>query len=188
MSYSNQLEIAAKNFSGKKGKYLDLGSGSGRESLFMAEKDFSVVSVDLSETEIRKLEKSACAKKLKNIKTIQADIAQFKIKPASFDVISVHRVIHFLEKEKARKVLKWAVEGVREGGYLSVIAFTTNDPGLKKYGKRNFYFKPQEAFSYFRKNIRIMSYSEGMVSDSGHPGKSRSHRHDIVCVLLKKWG
>lgn len=57
------ISIGANNFK----KILDLGCGDGRDAIFFAKNGLRVVAVDFSNTVIKKLEKRAAGKNIKNM-------------------------------------------------------------------------------------------------------------------------
>jgi ubiquinone/menaquinone biosynthesis C-methylase UbiE len=91
---------------------LDLGCGVGRHSLLFAQRKFKVTALDLSESGLEKLSKSAREKQL-SIKTVLADVASLPFKDASFDAVLAYHSIFHVDSEgmvsainEVRRVLK----------------------------------------------------------------------------------
>lgn len=77
----------------------DVGAGTGRFSLFLAQKGFKVTSIDYSQNMLKILQERAKKSKL-NISTIRADITKI-FQAKKFDaIVSVHVLMHINEWEK----------------------------------------------------------------------------------------
>jgi SAM-dependent methyltransferase len=68
------------------GTALDLACGAGRNALFLAERGFSVMGVDISREGLRRLARRADERRL-SVQAVHADLERFGVRPASFDVI-----------------------------------------------------------------------------------------------------
>ena len=76
-------------------KILEVGSGSGSDSVFLAKKGAKVTTLDFSKNAIKSAQKIAKQHKVK-IKTINADCQKIPIKDNSFDLVfSVGLIEHF---------------------------------------------------------------------------------------------
>lgn len=107
-----------------KGRVLDLAMAEGRNAVFMAKKGYQVEGVDISEVAIRRAKRLARENKVR-IKTIIADLANYQIKPDSYDVILV---IYYLD----RRLIPAMKKGLKKGG---VIVFENHTEGNLKYDK-----------------------------------------------------
>ena len=67
----------------KGNKALEIACGGGRNSVFMAQNDFEVTALDISELAIDSLNN----KNFPNIKALVADLEEYKIEKNSYDLI-----------------------------------------------------------------------------------------------------
>jgi SAM-dependent methyltransferase len=107
-SYPTEAAGVVKKFyqlaSGKKA--LDIAAGNGRNAVFLAHKDFSVDAVDISEVALAEF-----AGRYPNINAICADLDQFEIAPAHYDLIVN---VKFLN----RRLFPYIQEGLKPGGVV----------------------------------------------------------------------
>jgi tellurite methyltransferase len=109
---------------------LDLGCGIGRHALAMAERGFSVVAVDESETAIEALRQEANTRKL-HIDTIAADYFDAGFADASFDAIVSYNVIYHGDFDHFKKSVALCRRILKPGGKLFFTCPTREDG---KYG------------------------------------------------------
>ena len=107
-SYPTKVASVVKKFyhlaPGKKA--LDIAAGNGRNAVFLAHKGFSVDAVDISEVAV-----SEFASIYPNINAICADLDQFEIAPAHYDLIVI---VKFLN----RRLFPYIQEGLKPGGVV----------------------------------------------------------------------
>jgi len=114
-----------------RGKVLCLAEGEGRNAVFLAENGFSVTAVDSSDVGLKKAEKLASERNV-NIKTVHADLADFRIDREGYDVV-VSIFCHV--PPVTRKALhKQVVDGLRPGGFLVLEAYTPEQLQYKTGG------------------------------------------------------
>lgn len=180
-----------------RGKGLDLGSGTGKNSLYLASKGIEVQAVDLSRKALNLLKEEAKELGLP-VKTIKQDISDFPISPSSYDLILCLGSLMFLEPEKIALLSRRVMEGLAPGGLLFCSAYTIKDPSffsaermLKKISERLFkgrdgrflyFFAPGELESYFH-GLQAVFYAEGHSLDLKH---SLSHRHGWASLVARK--
>ncbi len=180
-----------------KGKGLDLGSGTGKNSLYLASKGLEVNAVDPSRKALNLLKEEAKELGLA-VKTIRQDFYQFSIEPSSYDVIICLGSLMFLSPEKIPLFSRKVVDGLAPGGLFFGSVFTTKDPSyfsaermLKKISERLFeskegrplyFFAPGELESHFN-GLQVVFYAEGHSLDLKH---SLSHRHGWASLVARK--
>ncbi len=103
------------------GRVLSLGEGEGRNAVFLAGQGFEVVGVDASVVALAKATRFARERGVA-ITTVQADLAQFPLGHAAWDVI-VSIWCHLLLPLRAR-VHRDVVAALRPGGIFLLEAYT----------------------------------------------------------------
>lgn len=161
------------------GKALDLGSGEGRNSIFIAKNGFDVTAVDISKEAIKGLEKHAKKEKVK-IKTFLEDIRNFKFNK-KYDVIFSTAVLHFLREDEAKKIVKKIKVNTLKNGLNLITAFTEENPN-KGFP---YLFKKGELKSYY-KDWEIISYKEFMTPLEKHGKDGKWHKHGMAAIIARK--
>jgi SAM-dependent methyltransferase len=136
------------------GRALDLASSEGRNSVFLAKHGFQVTGVDYSEVALAKARRLAHANRV-TIKTVNADLTDYTIKPESYDVILN---IDFHQ----RSLIPQIKRGLRRGGVVVYVGYT-EDQYKNEVGKaithREKLFKKGELKEIF-KDFKILVYKE----------------------------
>lgn len=118
----------------KKGRVLDLGCRDGADARYFARKGHTVDAVDMAPS----------IQSSKNLHVIQADIRDFKIKPAAYSVIICRHTLPFIEDKKAvRKIITDMSKGLTKDG---VLFFTL--------------FGPQDEFASMNKKMSFFTFKE----------------------------
>jgi tellurite methyltransferase len=141
------------------GKALDIASGSGRNSLFLADKGFVVDAVDISTVTANHL-----AGKHPNIHVICQDLDTWRIPENRYDLIVN---IRFLD----RRLFPFILDGLKNGGLLIFESFLDGD--TDKYC-----LKTNELLHAFS-NFRIVYYEEKKTGHTEH-----GDRFDKVASLV----
>ena len=127
LAYSNYKNYSSRiNLKGDE-KVLEVGSGRGNLSRFLAEKLHlgKLVCVDSSNYWINKARRRL--KKFNNIEFIEEDILNFKRKNY-FDSIVIHYILHDLEqKEKAVEIFK---DSLKKTGFIYIREPTRKEHGI----------------------------------------------------------
>jgi len=179
------------------GRGLDLGSGSGKNALYLASKGLEMQAVDISRKALSLLKEQAQILKL-NVQTFRQDIFQFPIEENKYDVILCLWSLMFSATEKIQEISRKIIAGLSPNGLLFASAYTVRDPSyfsaermLKNIGERLFesrdhrflyFFAPGELEGYF-KDLQIIFYAEGHSLDFKH---SCSHRHGWAQLIARK--
>ena len=122
------------------GKALDIACGNGRNSLFLAEKGFTVDAVDIS-----KVATSQLAGKHPNINVICTDLDTWNVQPNQYELIIN---IRFLD----RRLFPMIYEGLKPGGLLLFESFLD--------GKKERYRLQQNELLRAFQSFQIVYYEE----------------------------
>jgi SAM-dependent methyltransferase len=129
--YSNRPHQPATRFAKRAYKFikannlktlLDLGCGSGRDSIYFFNKGLKVTALDSSKTGINKL-RSQNGK----INALLEDIRNIKFKENSFDVIYAHLSLHYFDDETTKKIFDNLYRNLKRGGFIFARCKSTED-------------------------------------------------------------
>lgn len=137
----------------KSGTVLDVGSGNGRNAIFLAQKGFSVTAIDSDPHKMAALRSLATHKNLSIITSIgdARNLEDF----GSFDIVLATNILHFLNKEEIPPAIH-AIQKHTENGGLNVISVHTDKNPSES---RPYLFKEDELRNYYA-NWTILSYEE----------------------------
>ncbi|MDH5561583.1 MAG: class I SAM-dependent methyltransferase [Deltaproteobacteria bacterium] len=138
----------------KVGKALDIGAGTGRNSLFLSQQGFEVDSVDISELALERIEKNN-----PKIKTFHADLDDFELEENSYELIIN---INFL----LRRLYKPIIKALKKDGILIFQTFL-DSPHLENTTRtvhKAFYLKSNELLKAFGE-FQILFYEEKGILD-----------------------
>lgn len=130
------------------GRALDLGMGAGGNAVWLAERGFDVVGVDISPAAVGTAQRLAGNRGIA-LETHVADIRTFEIEPRSYVLVLASAVLHFLLPEEVLELATRIKAGLQPGGFVIAHVFTVDDPGyevLQEQGAvlvaRNTFFVP----------------------------------------------
>lgn len=149
------------------GKALDLACGSGRNSLFLAEKGYKVTAIDISPAAIKMAQEQALQKRLK-INWIVADLDKYVIR-GKYDVI-----LSFFYVNK--KMVSDITKSLNAGGILIFQSHMVPPVPSEEPHKDRFRFKPGELRLLF-KGLKVLDYEEGQLEEE-------SDRHYYLASLV----
>ncbi len=155
----------------KSGSVLDLGSGVGRHSLFLAKKGFKVTAVDNKSEFIAALKELARLQKLP-IQLVKDDVTTYLPKKR-FDVLISTMVLHFIPTKTQMKMIAIMQKHTSKNG-LNVLSSYTNK---NKKGVRPHPLTPGNLKKLYEKaGWKILYYNEGL----GQPAKDTSNKNKTV--------
>ncbi|MFH1393233.1 MAG: class I SAM-dependent methyltransferase [Patescibacteria group bacterium] len=186
----------------KNGVVLDIGSGNGRNSFFLAQNNFRVEALDINTQNVKNLK--ILSKQLNlNIKTKQLDVKKFKFQPRKYDLILAIQSLIWMKKTEFIKIIKKIKDSLKPEGIAIISGFTIEDMSylnLKSArsprGKNTFYSKSekrywqfldkQELKKCFDGDFKILYYKEKLIREKGHDELSKYHYHGIAEIVAKK--
>jgi SAM-dependent methyltransferase len=108
------------------GRALDLGAGDGETALWLVERGFQVVAVERDPSAFQRLRKIFVGS---GIVPHMADLQEFPLPPATYNLIVAQAVLHFLRPTQLWPLADRLVDALVPGGILLAEVFTTDDPG-----------------------------------------------------------
>ena len=127
LKYINEY---AKKVSAK--SILEIGAGTGRYSIALANEGFNVTAVELTEHNISVLKQKSTGNE--NLTTIQGNALDLSFLPDnSFDItLSLGPMYHLYTKENKIKALNEAIRVTKPNGYI-LVAYCMNEPTIVQF-------------------------------------------------------
>lgn len=163
----------------KKGTVLDVGAGTGKNSVFLSEKGFVVTALDRDRAALQALKKEAKSRGLR-IKTRLQSFSDFKASH-QYDIVLANNALHFLTPGRVAATIRRLKAATRSGG-LHVISVHTskNAPGSRPY-----LFKPGELKKYYS-DWNILAYEEKLGKPfRPSPGARAVQKHRAAVIAEK---
>ncbi len=153
---------------GGKKRALDIASGPGRNSVFLAEHGFKVDAVDSSKAGIemaRAFAEERGEGVKKNLNLIEADLTDFTIAPDRYDLI-----VNFYYLD--RGLIPQMEAGLKGGGYLVFETFTKEHGGFGAGSDPSHYLDTNELLRLVlnvpgEKKFQVLYYREGATFEEG---------------------
>jgi SAM-dependent methyltransferase len=161
----------------KKGDALVLAMGEGRNAVYLAQNEFNVTGVDISEVALEKCKKLAVERGV-IVKTVVADLTDYDMGKSQYDLITN---FYYYDKSLFPKV----IDALKPGGMFILEQFSIDHPKHgAKFGPRNpdYLVKPNELLEIF-KSFRMLYYEDVVVElDEGmHKGTAA-----VVRLIVRK--
>lgn len=113
------------------GTALDLGCGEGGDAIWLAEKGWSVVAVDISDTALGRATEEARSRGVADrIEFVQHDLSE-TFPDGTFDLVSSH-FLHSKVRLERPRILRKAAQAVRPGGLLMIVDHGSAPPWASK--------------------------------------------------------
>jgi tellurite methyltransferase len=107
---------------------LDVGSGQGRDAIYLASQDIAVTALDFSQAGMAFLTQYARAHSL-HIQTSVADAATYAYPAEEYDLVTATTLFDHLSADEQSAVAEGMMHALRPGGVGHVMVFTRDDPG-----------------------------------------------------------
>ncbi|MDZ7818533.1 MAG: methyltransferase domain-containing protein [Aliarcobacter sp.] len=144
---SEKLILAVKQTKGK--KVLDVASGAGRNSIYLANYGFDVEALDISSVALDILN----AKGYKNISCKLADLDNYEVPLNSYDFIVM---TNFLD----RTIISKLSNALKNDGILFIETYMQDDENEKAPSNPDFLLKKDELKTFFDEAFEILDYDE----------------------------
>lgn len=99
-------------------RILDIGCGYGKHSIYIAENNFNVTSIDINERTIEWLKGHIDRKSISNITLMQADINRLPFQDNYFDAVICASVLHHQTFSQIRNSISEIYRVLKHNGYL----------------------------------------------------------------------
>lgn len=104
---------------------LDIGTGTGRIIEVLSPHVGRAVGIDLSREMLQVARANLERSQLRNCVVRQGDMYQLPLSSESFDVVTIHQVLHFAEQPA--EVVSEAARVLRPGGRIAIVDFATHE-------------------------------------------------------------
>lgn len=156
---NKHIDILEKN---KDKEIIDLGCGTGADTLYLTERGYKVIACDYSEEALKILNKF-----IPEVKTIQIDISKtLPFQKESMGLIIADLSLHYFNNETTKNIVKEINRVLKPNGYLIVRVNSINDfnygAGSGKEIEKNFYLT-EDGYKRFFSEEDIRCYFEEFI-------------------------
>ena len=142
------------------GKALDIAMGSGRNTLYLAERGLEVEGDDISRENIQQALNRAQEHSLKiNARVADIEGDAYRIKKDAYDLIICFNYLY-------RPLIPMIKEGLRKGGIVIYETYLVEQADYGKPKNPAYLLKHNELLDMFR-DLRCLRYREGMIAGRG---------------------
>ncbi len=183
---SNLITIFENKFEANS-NCLDLGSGQGRDAIYLAGKGFKVTAIDSSDVAINQLNQKIKKEEITNLESVCSDVLSFEIIQEKYQVIIIINTLQFLPREKCLKLITNIKNKIALNGFVVIKAFTTSDSSFirNRDNTNNTFFTPNELKDLFD-DFKVLHHFEFIALDPGHGDKPEPHLHGIVELVAQR--
>jgi len=125
-----QKFLADSSFTAASPRVLDLGCGTGALAVFLAQRGFEVVAVDISPSAIEEARKQSIVRKTK-VEFCVADICDLNLPGASFELITDNHFLHCIVYDEERKSVLSKIHALLKPGGQYWIETMVGHPDMK---------------------------------------------------------
>jgi SAM-dependent methyltransferase len=133
------------------GRALDLGCGEGADAIWLAERGWQVVAVDISVIALQRAAADAEARRVAGRIDFQQHDLSDSFPSGSFDLVSA-QFLHSTVRLDRESVLRRAADAVAAGGTLVIVDHGTAPPWSQKLGHDHVLPSVEEVFASLRLN------------------------------------
>jgi tellurite methyltransferase len=162
---------------------LDMGSGEGRNALYLARHGIKVEAWDKDAREIGTL-KALAAKENLEIHAEVCDMRDFRIGYNNRDAIINSFSLHYLRPEDAIERLHHIRTSLKRGGYHAILQFTENGD-LARAGHQRFFPKVDETLKAYAK-WEIITKSVEMRPCAQRGPQGQELNNEVLVLLARK--
>jgi len=170
---------------------LDLGCGTGRDSLYFAHKGLKVTAADWSQSGLDQLQKLAEKRNVANLEVIQQDISKLTFKPNSFDVIYAHLSLHYFDDKTTREIFGKLHSVLKKDGLLFIKCKSTDDMlyGQGRKIEKNMYERENHVRHFFDKDYMTALLAKfQMIKVRKSSSVYHSYKSSFIEAIAKKSG
>ncbi len=157
----------------EKGLVLDLCSGDGTNSIYLASKGFQVMGVDISPTAV-KIAQSRCLKRKLSCDYFVGDVLKLKM-DKKFDLILDRGCFHHISKRKKTKFTRLVRNLLKDKGKFYLLCFSDKNPPYDKN------LTKEDIRRYFSEDFHIH-----FIKDSVHKEPSSMSKRYLYAVFMEK--
>ena len=150
-----------------RGRALDIACGKGRNAIYLAERGFTVVALDISSVALAEGQKLAATKQL-GIDWQQADLEGVHLDESAFDLIVN---INYLQRPLIAQIKR----AVKIGGHVVFETFLIDQKTIGHPSNPEFLLGHNELLEHFG-DFRVLYYRAGLFTDNGE----KSYRAGIL--------
>jgi cyclopropane fatty-acyl-phospholipid synthase-like methyltransferase len=157
----------------KKGTVLDLCSGDGTNSIYLASKGFKVVGVDISPTAI-KIAKERCVKRNVLCDYVTGDVMKIKL-DKKFDLILDRGCFHHISRQNKPTYVQRVHQSLKKRGKFYLLCFSDKNPPFEKNLSR------EDIKRHFSDGFNIL-----FIKNSVHIEPSSGQKRHLYAVFMEK--
>lgn len=154
----SEIRYLCENHFSSPCKVLDLGSGRGRNSFYLAMQGYDVTAVDINEQHIKALERVKQQENIDNIKTKVYDINSCSISE-DYELIISTVVLMFLKRSQIENVISNMQAHTLNGGINVIVCAVETEGAPLDLIPFTSFLKPNELKEYY-KDWEILKYNE----------------------------
>ncbi len=172
----------------KQGKLLDLASGVGQDSVFFAQKGYSVISSDNSDYGL-KLSQQRAKDNNVIISSKKADLSKkLPFKDNTFDIVYCHLGLHYFDDKTTKKIFKEIHRILKPQGIFASLFNSVDDPEIDnpkfKEIDKNYYLETTTGLykRYFSVNY-LKDVIKGLFEPIIEDNKGETYKDEIKTLM-----
>lgn len=140
-----------------KGRALDIATGKGRNAIFLAERGFQVVGIDISPVALETARRTSRGKSLA-IDWQEADLERFDLPQGDYDLVLN---LNYLQRSLVPQIKKT----LKPGGWVIFETYLTDQSKIGHVTSPAYLLLHNELLDFFR-DFRVLCYREGKFPQS----------------------